>query len=124
MKIKKKRPKKVEKSPISHGAIVRENLPYPVIYYPNSYGTFFAFAKDESSPVVLCLCSKPIIENLIRLKKLIEPSLNSNPLRMAPLDSWFFPDIIAKKSLKYANNPTESLEFVEGLCHRCNLITP
>jgi len=40
MKIKKKRPKKVEKSPISHGAIVRENLPYPVIYYPNSYGTF------------------------------------------------------------------------------------
>jgi len=85
---------------------------------------FFAFAKDESSPVVLCLCSKPIIENLIRLKKLTEPSLNSNPLRMAPLDSWFFPDIIAKKSLKYAHNPTESLEFVEGLCHRCNLITP
>jgi len=124
MKIRKKRPKKIEKSPISHGAIGRENLPYPVIYYPNSYGTFFAFAKDESSPVVLCLCSKPIIENLIRLKKLIEPSLNSNPLRMAPLDSWFFPDIIAKKSLKYANNPTESLEFVEGLCHRCNLITP
>ena len=124
MKVKKRRPKKIEKSPVSLGSVVRENLPYPVVYYPNHYGTFFAFSKEESSPVVLCLCSKPIIENLIQLKKLTEPSLNSNPLRMAPLDSWFFPNVIAKKSLKHAHNPIESLEFVEGLCHRCNLITP
>jgi len=98
MKVSRRRPIKVEKSPISYGSIIKENLPYPIVYYPNAYGTFFAFAKKESSPAVLCLCSKPIIQNLIQLKKLIEPTLNSNPLRMAPLDSWFLPNIIRKKS--------------------------
>lgn len=119
MKVKKRKPKKIEKPPVSLGTVIRENLPYPVVYYPNHYGTFFAFAKDGTSPVVLCLCSKPIIENLIRLK-----NRELVPSRMAPLDSWFFPDIIAEISLKNKHDPLSLINFVEGLCHRCNLITP
>ena len=116
--------KKIKKVPVSLGTVTRENLPFPVVYYPNLYGTFFAFAENEYSPVALCLCSKPLIENYLRLKKLYETPQNSNPLRMTSLDSWSFPDIISELSLKL-NNPTlDSLNFVKGLCHRCNLIIP
>jgi len=59
MKRNKSRPKKAAKNPVSLGAVVRENLPYPVVYYPNHYGTFFAFGKYESSDATLCLCFKP-----------------------------------------------------------------
>jgi hypothetical protein len=65
----KKKPKKMRKNPVSLGTITRENLPYPIVYYPNHYGTFFAFAKDEKSQGTFCLCSRPAIENFIRLKQ-------------------------------------------------------
>lgn len=117
--------KKAKKNPVSLGAVVRENLPYPVVYYPNHYGTFFAFARDESSQATLCLCSKPAIENLIRLKRENpDVSVNVNPLRMAVFDSWFFPNVIVNISIKSKHDPLEDLCFVKGLCHRCNLITP
>jgi hypothetical protein len=120
----KKKRKKAAKSPVSRGGVVKENLPYPVVYYPNSYGTFFGFAKDESSRAALCLCSKPAIENLIRLKREHPRPPNVNPLRRALFDSWFFPDIIANIPIKSKRDPLEDLCFVEGLCHRCNLKTP
>ena len=124
VKEKKRRPKKAKKNPVSLGAVVRENLPYPVIYYPNLYGTFFAFGKDQSSQATLCLCSKPAIENLIRLKQENPRPHNAKPLRRALFDNWFFPNIIASIPLKHEHDPLEDLHFVEGLCHRCNLITP
>jgi hypothetical protein len=124
MKGKKRRPKKAAKNPVSLGAVVRENLPYPVVYYANHYGTFLAFGKDESSEASLCLCSKPAIENLIRLEQENPRPLNVNLLRMAVFDSQFFPNIIANIPLKSESDPLEDLCFVEGLCHRCNLTAP
>lgn len=124
MKRKKSRPKKAAKNPVSLGAVVRENLPYPVVYYPNHYGTFFAFGKYESSDATLCLCSKPAIENLIRLEQENPRPLNVNPLRMAVFDSQFFPNIITSIPLQNKQNPLEDLSFDKGLCHRCNLKTP
>jgi hypothetical protein len=123
-KEEKRKPKKAQKNLLLFGAVVRENLPYPVAYYPNGYGTFFAFAKDESSQPTLCLCCKPAIENLIRLKQENPRLYNANPSRRAFFDSWFFPNIIASNPLKSKHDPLEDLRFVEGLCHRCNLTTP
>lgn len=122
-KIKRKR-KKAAKTPVSLGGVIKENLPYPVVYYPNHYGTFFGFAKDESSQVVLCLCSKPAIENLIRLKRENPSTYNIDPSRRAFFDGWFVPEIITSIPIESKHDPLEALAFVEGLCHRCNLITP
>ncbi|MGZ4861303.1 MAG: hypothetical protein ACXV2E_00715 [Halobacteriota archaeon] len=124
MKEKKGQHKKSGKNPVSRGNVIREDLPYPVVYYPNGYGTFFAFALDESSQPTLCLCAKPAIENLLRLKKENPRPHNINPLRRAIFDSWFFPDAIASSPLKNKQNPIEDLCFAEGLCHRCNLVIP
>lgn len=124
MKGKNRRPKKAAKNPVSLGAVVRENLPYPMVYYPNHYGTFFAFGKDESSEATLCLCCKSAIENLIRLEQENPRPHNVYPLRRAVFSSQFFPNIIANIPLKCKSDPLEDLCFVKGLCHRCNLITP
>lgn len=122
--IEKKRHQGSRRSPVSLGAVNRENLPYPVVYYPNHYGTFFAFAEDESSRPTLCLCSKSAIKNLLRLKEKYPNPPNVNPLRRVTFDSSLFPDIIAKNPLRCKQNPVEDLGFAEGLCHRCNLKTP
>lgn len=124
IKANKRRYKKAAKIPISRGGVIKEDLPYPVVYYPNSYGTFFGFAKNESSQIALCLCSKPAIENLIRLKQENPRPYNAKALRRALFDSWFFPDVIASTPLKNKLNPLDDLLFVEGLCHRCNVKPP
>ncbi len=120
----KRKHKKAAKTPVSLGGVIKENLPYPVVYYPNHYGTFFGFAKDDSSPVALCLCSKPAVENLISLKRENPGPYNVNPSRRAFFNGWFVPEIIASIPIKSKHDPLEDLCFVEGLCHRCNLITP
>lgn len=45
----KKTPKKVPLPPVSLGITVMENLPFPFVHYPNHYGTFIAFSKDNDS---------------------------------------------------------------------------
>jgi len=45
--------------------IVRENLPWPVVYYPS--GIFFAFAESENSPLALCSCVESAVINYFRL---------------------------------------------------------
>lgn len=109
---------------VSLGAIVREELPFPIVFYPNLYGTFVAFAKDKSSTIYLCACSEPAVKNLLRLQAAVGCQPNSYELRNAPLDSWFFPNELAKVSLNHKENSLKALSFQTGLCHRCNLATP
>ena len=52
------------------GAVVRESLPLPFVYYPKHYGTFFAFARDETAPPVLCACSELAVQNLLRFESM------------------------------------------------------
>lgn len=112
-------------APVSLGGIEREEgLPYPIVYYPNHYGSFLAFAQNEQSKPVLCACALPALENLARLNVQDSPSSNANPLRMAPLDSLHVPDLFAQLSLHNRSDPIGVLEVERRLCHRCNLIPP
>lgn len=123
-KQKERRPRKVAPPPVARGAVTKEDLPFPVVYYPNPYGSFFAFAEAESSPATLCACSISAIENLLELNKIGPARRNMNPLRNAMLSSSHFPDFIAELSLKSEDDPMSSLRFEESLCHRCNLVKP
>lgn len=123
---KQRRPRLAAKqAPVSLGGIeIEEALPYPLVYYPNHYGTFFAFAQDKQSKPFLCACVRPALENLARLNIQDCPDRNANPLRMAPLDSLHVPDVIARLSLRDPTDPISGFEFENRLCHRCNLIPP
>lgn len=104
---------------------MRENLPYPLVHYPNHYGTFIAFSRSQDEPPVLCACAEASVRNYIQLRSSDpNPSVNSNKLRMAPLDSFNFPNALAALSLTEKADPIRVLNFESKLCHRCNITPP
>lgn len=121
---KRKKPKRLPPAKIAlRGETNLENLPYSVVYYPNLYGTFFGFAQDDSSPVFFCSCCEPAIENLFKLTEQQVSVNDSNPFRLTVLDRSYFPESIAERALE-ANDLLKLIQYRDGLCHRCNLITP
>lgn len=100
--------------------IVKENLPYPIVHYPNHYGTFFAFSKTFNDKPVMCKCAMPMIQNYIDLKILA----NKDETIKMVFDSGYFPKSISELFYKYGTDVLEKIDFEENICHRCNLITP
>lgn len=96
-------------------------LPLPWVEYPGLYGTFFRYANAEQGPYVFCTCAITALENLCRLNKEFPVHQNSDPARMAPLDSYFVPRDAALESVK---TTVRALNFADGVCHRCNQVPP
>lgn len=120
-----KRPRKAVNAPVALGCpVIQEDLPLPFVHYSNMYGTFIGFSRTPSDKPVLCSCSESAVRNYIRLNPCSTRSLNSHPLRMAPLDSGYFPDCIAEDSLGHDDDPMQSLRFEGQICHRCQMRTP
>ena len=110
-----------------------ENLPLPVVHYPKHGGGFISFSQTKHDEPYLCSCSERAVVNCIALHdhrtswKSLETCPEdwfNDPLSRAPLGNSDFPDVIAKKSLKYKNDPIKTVKFKPHLCHRCNEITP
>lgn len=119
-----KRPHPAEDAEVALGSpVVQENLPLHLVHYPNHYGTFIGFSPCPTAEPILCSCSESAVDNYLRLRPADLP-LNSNPLRMAPLDSFNFPDSLSKVSLGKRADPMSSLRFESRICHRCQLATP
>lgn len=118
-------PKKVRLPPVSLGITVMEDLPFPVVHYPNLGGTFIAFSRDSESQAYLCACARSAVENYLTLRPLHYPNSTFEGLYKAPLSKGQFPNIIAEmsQSLSFQNGISETL-FAPNLCHRCNMKTP
>jgi len=109
---------------IANGDVVSENLPLPWVHYPGSYGTLIAYSEFEESEPCFCSCSIPLINNYLELRRVYPEPLNANKLRMAHLAVPYFPEFAAKRSTEPGFTPLQDLTFKEGVCHRCNQITP
>ena len=120
----KKRTAKPPPVAYSPDTVVQEALPYPVVYYPNHYGAFFAFSETSSSPVYLCSCAEPLVYNHLRLRELVGAGPNANPLKMAPLKGSLFPNVITSRSMSFPQDPLKAVSFQQRLCHRCTLVSP
>lgn len=46
-------------------SITIESLPLPIVFYPDSYGAFWAFAEDFGKQIYFCECEKKAISNYI-----------------------------------------------------------
>ena len=111
--------------PVSLGAVAfEESLPLPWVKYPNHYGTFILFSETENGTYYFCKCNEAPLTNLLELNHRNPPEKNTDPCRMAPIDSLHVPDEISELSLKNQNNSISTLKFKKKLCHRCNLIHP
>jgi hypothetical protein len=120
----RRRPHSAENAKVAmESPIVQEDLPLPVVHYPNHYGTFIGFSHNSTADPVLCSCCESAVRNYFYLRPVASP-LNSNPLRMAPLDSFNFPDSFARASLGKQEDPIRSLHFESRICHRCQIAIP
>lgn len=104
---------------VSLGAITYEELPLPIVYYPEHYGAFFGFSKDVGEKIYFCECERQAIMNYLKLrnKRSLRNQTGSNKY---PLGSDCFPKTIAEMSKDYKGNPLEPFGFKENLCFRCN----
>ncbi len=109
-------------SNVSLGQTAIEELPYPIVYYPEIYGAFFAFSKDIGEPIVFCECERAAIENYIKLRK-EKPLSNYIGDKTNPLGTDCFPIIVSRMS-KGSIDPLSKFSFKEGLCFRCNKVVP
>ena len=105
-------------------ATVQEHLPYPIVYYPPQSGFFFAFAADESSPAVLCACSRPAVDNAIQLGLQAAERAQSPPASVHLARSVLWPRVIVDQAGVDVQDPLSTIQFEKGLCHRCNLAAP
>ena len=123
---RKRAPKRSSSSTVAPlgGAIVRENLPYPVVHYPPNTGVFFGFAPGESAWPVLCACARPAVEHAIRLRAL-EAGVQGYALGGGDmLDPALLPVRIAEQTWEAEDDPLSKIRFERGLCHRCALAAP
>ena len=104
--------------------VEEESLPKPYVHYADTYGTFLGFSDTEASDVYFCTCCKSSIENFLELKKQMEESTYSDPLRDTILDNLNFPNSIAELSAYNSLDSAEQLLFADELCHRCLQKTP
>ncbi len=108
--------------------VLNETVPYPIVFYPGFYGTFFGFKKTKESEIFLCSCAKEAIKNYIKFRKASPIGNNSGPTRMFLLDSSVFPiqliESLMKKNFKDDNDILNALKFEAKLCHECNTIIP
>ena len=112
-KSKKRRKAKRPRVSVVGTALV-EDLPFPLVYYPPHYGTFMAFAEDESCPPALCACCRPAVANLLRLRD------SEQNIDLA----FHFPYVMMDQSTARLAVSFASLRFEKRLCHRCTLATP
>jgi hypothetical protein len=108
---------------VSLAAITYEDLPLPVVFYPNIYGAFFAFAKDVGEDIYFCECERQAITNYVKLRSQMPLSNYAND-KVYPLGGDYFPPIVAQMSLKYKDSPLKHIRFKENLCFRCNKKVP
>jgi hypothetical protein len=115
--------KDLESNPIAFqdGNVQLENLPYPTVLYPGSYGAFFGFQEKGNSLITLCACAEEAIENYVRMR-LSGPVLrNADPRREFILDKMYFPlNLVEELMISKAPANEQVLDhllFKKELCH-------
>ncbi|MDQ7839250.1 MAG: ankyrin repeat domain-containing protein [Thermodesulfobacteriota bacterium] len=103
-----------------------EDLPYPMVLYPGSYGTFFVFFKEEEEQLILCACAKEAVLNYLRFRLFRHCPVPSRGKGI--IDEKNFPKALAKKLIQQ-NAPNDlgvidHLKFEKGICHECNRVIP
>lgn len=111
---------------VEDNTISKENLPFPIVYYPGHYGTFIGFGKDYNSNICFCSCAKESIEVYIKYRRL-NPLPQYNDLAKSFIISKSdFPLKVVEEQMKYINTDDINIRisFEEKLCHICNRIEP
>ena len=100
-----------------------ESLPYPLVTYPDVYGTWLYFQKATDSPPRFCTCQRRPMVNFLRMN---EAAATYRLYRGDSLLCHFLPrDIMPDMPMVAAPAQLEAIDlFRENICHRCLLKVP
>ena len=106
---------------VVHGAILlEESLPLPYVHYPQHYGCFIGFSREEHEYPRLCSCSKASVTWLKEWRPFAQqhypPQCGGEVA-----SSKYFPNSISAKS---NDEGWDAVSFETGICHRCNQSVP
>ena len=108
--------------------VSKEDLPFPLVYYPGHYGTFFGFKQDEKGTLFFCACAREAIENYIKLQLLVEWPDWIDPKTQFIIKPGAFPKVFRDHliNINAPNDETviEYMKFRKNLCHECNGVVP
>ncbi len=117
----------VETKPIvqEKGVTSIENLPYPIIHYPNWYGHFICFQLEKDQPLYFCSCTKNAIENYFTIH---EKHFNIYKSIITAFEgAGSKPDFpkallteLRRKKTKTAKDFLENIKYAKSICHECN----
>jgi hypothetical protein len=102
----------------------RENLPLPLVCYPDVYGTWIVFREQEFSQPVMCSCQRPAVLNFLRFNQQRPVYILS---RGFSLVDHFIPPRLRGLNQLHAMSLTdfERLPFFrDRICHVCNRHVP
>lgn len=103
---------------------MKENLPYPFVFYPEFNGSFIGFKKTKKGKIYFCECNKKAIRNFMEFKLSDDTLKPSDDLMFFLFDSINFPIELTKrlirKKIEQDKNIIKYLNFKENLCHLCN----
>lgn len=103
---------------VASEAITYEDLPLPIVYYPDCYGAFFGFSKDVGEAIYFCECQREAIERYIYKPNIYRS--NPNYTYVGYLSSGNFPKIMIDIVRNSKKTILELFGFKENLCFRCN----
>ncbi|WP_141212211.1 hypothetical protein [Halorubrum ezzemoulense] len=103
-----------------------ENLPLPIVKYPNSSSCFIGFKERRGSQLYFCSCAETALKNYIRGR--IDDLDDSHRDVTVENVVQLFQDEIKEDALSAnLDNPEDVVEvfqFKDDLCHRCNEVVP
>lgn len=122
--------KKIKEFPLYvHTGIHQEPLlPLGIVHYPGVYGFLIGFSETEISQPYLCSCQSEALKYYFLMQLDFENAglkdLREILLKDAHIGITMFPKFM--HDLGESQEPVEfgNLKFLEGICHRCNKISP
>ena len=103
-----------------------ENLPLPIVKYPNSSSCFIGFKEEEDGKLYFCSCAKTALENYIQGR--IDDLDNSHRDVTVENVVQLFQEEIKEEALNAdLDSPEDVVDvfpFRDDLCHRCNQVVP
>lgn len=124
---KTKSKKVVDTKPIvqEKGITSVENLPYPIVHYPNFYGHFISFQAEKDQPIYLCSCTKNALENYFKIHddffKIFKSIMTAfEGAGSKPDFSKALLTDLRRKKTKTSKDFLENVQYQKSICHECN----
>ncbi|MCP4142512.1 MAG: hypothetical protein GY755_19920 [Chloroflexi bacterium] len=112
----------------TEGVVVNENLPLPIVHYPDFYGSFIGFQATPTDELKFCSCLKGALENYFeinskRFKQRESFWANFKKPGIIDFPKKFLAQI-KNKNIETSEQFLQTIRYKKAICHECNKKLP